>query len=628
MKQLKSTKLTDTIELNKALIKTQLADVARVPNPQAALYVLLPLSALFLWSISLKYIDIRQMNDLGLISVFPYLTIIALIILMLSFCLTLRQLRVPIILLHLVLLIVMLYGVTALIEEAPRFSVVYRHAGYTEYIMRTGTVNPGLDAYFNWPGFFVLVAFVTRIAGYHDILAYAAWAPVFFNLLYLGPMYMIFAAATTDKRLVWLGLWFFYLTNWIGQDYFSPQGFDFFLYLVIIAILLRWFKAAPATRPLLGQQHWKRLGYFSRFAQGLHDWLVAPDALSTPSQPRQRIALLASMVAIFALIVFCHPLTPFFVIVSVTALVVFRRCKPVWLPVLMAAMTGAWIIFMTQSFLAGHLDWIAGSFGQISSTISSNVTSKVAGSPEHTFIIQIRFIMTVLIWVLAFVGGVQRLRKGYRDVTCVLLAIAPFPLLITQPYGGEMLLRIYLFSLPLMAFFVAANFHTTPVTRTSRWGTAAIAGASMILLAGFLFTRYGNERMDYMTNAEVNGVRYLYSVAQPNSIFIEGWDGTPWQFQDYEKYDTYSMTDALPDAVARGDVHAVVQFIEGVKHSNAYLIFTRSQKATADATSGMPPGTLDRLEDKLIASGKFTMVYSNSDAQIFMFIQGKKPAHL
>src|SRR6266487_849605 len=106
-------------------------------------------------------------------------------------------------------------------------------------IMRTGSVDPGLDAYFNWPGFFVLSAFVTQIIGYHDILPLAAWAPVFFNLIYLGPLYMIYTSATTDKRLVWLGPWFFYLTNWIGQDYFSPQGFNFFLYLVIIATLLK-----------------------------------------------------------------------------------------------------------------------------------------------------------------------------------------------------------------------------------------------------------------------------------------------------------------------------------------------------------------------------------------------------
>ncbi len=679
---MKCTLQTNAKEVSKVLSKLQSANVAKIPD---ALCVLLPLCALLLWSISLKDVNIRQMNDLGLVSVMRPLTIIALVILLISFCLALRQPRVPIMLLHLVLLIFILYGVTALVEEAPRFSVVYRHAGYTEYIMRTGTIAPDLDAYFNWPGFFALAAFVTQVAGYHDILSYAAWAPVFFNLIYLGPLYIIFTTATTDRHLVWLALWFFYLTNWIGQDYFSPQGFNFFLYLVIIAILLKYFKGSllphkttgrsftsffrtgkesgsggakgteddqkgppvlDAAQPSAGMEDdHKGLvkipriflaplpattlvptepGRFSGVVQGFHQWLSAPDTLRTQVRPGQRVALLVSLVLIFALDVFSHPLTPFFVLASVTALVIFRRCTPRWLPILMAAMTGAWIIIMTQPFLSGHLDWVTGGFGRIIAAFTSNVASRVVGSPEHTFITQMRIIMTLFTWGLALLGGILRLRRGYHDVTYVLLAIAPFPLLVAQPYGGEMLLRIYLFSLPPMVFFAAALFYAKPANRTSLWMTAAIAGISIVLLGGFLFTRYGNERMDYMTNAEVDGVSYLYNIAQPNSIFIEGWDGTPWQFRDYEKYNTYSMTDTLPNAVATKDVNAIVRFIESKMHSKAYLIFTRSQKATADATSGLPPGTLDRLETALLASGRFKLVYSNPDAQILVFVEGVK----
>src|SRR5437660_744485 len=212
-----------------------LSSVVKSIKPGDVQSVLLPLGAFSLWLFSLQAIHVRQMNDLGLISVLPVANIIALVILTTSFCLLLQRspLRVPLILFHVGLLIAMLYGVTTLVEEVARFSVVYRHNGYTEFIMRTGTVDPYLDAYFSWPGFFVLSAFVTQVTGYHDILGFAAWTPVFFNLLYLAPMYMIFTSATSDKRLVWLGVWFFYLSNWIGQDYFSPQGLDFFMYLVI-----------------------------------------------------------------------------------------------------------------------------------------------------------------------------------------------------------------------------------------------------------------------------------------------------------------------------------------------------------------------------------------------------------
>ena len=129
--------------------------------------------ALALWSLSLHSVDIRQMNDLGLVSVLPASIVIALFLLNVSFCVTMGQerVRVPVAFLHLALLIFMLYSVTTLVEEAVRFATVYTHAGYTEYIMRTGSVDPSLDAYFSWPGFFVLSAFVTQAAGYHSILA-------------------------------------------------------------------------------------------------------------------------------------------------------------------------------------------------------------------------------------------------------------------------------------------------------------------------------------------------------------------------------------------------------------------------------------------------------------------------
>jgi hypothetical protein len=621
MRQLKYIQSTGVLDMKGVLPWQQMVRVAKVPRPVDTLSLLLPICAITLWSISLKFINARQMNDLGLVSVLPPATIIALVILLISFYLALRQIRTPIILFHIALLIFMLYGMTTLVEEAPRFSVVYRHAGYTEYIMRTGAVDPNLDAYFNWPGFFILIAFLTRIVGYHDTLGYAAWAPVFLNLIYLGPLYMIFTSLTTEKRLVWTGIWFFYLTNWIGQDYFSPQGFNFFLYLVIIAILLKWFRTWPAAQPHKQKQRRQRLGRFSLFARKLYDWVLVPDTMhATPVQPRQRIALLTCIILIFALIVFSHPLTPFFVLASVTALVVFRRGAPLWLPVLMAIMTVGWILLMTQPFLAGHLDWVTGGLGQLPGSFSANVSNRVGGSADHSFIEKIRLIMTVLVWGLALLGAFRRLRAGYHDVSLILLAIAPFPLLAAAPYGGEMLLRIYFFALPPMAFFAASLFYSTTNSGISRWTTAGLIGMCMLLLGGFLFTRYGNERNDYMTNNEVAGVRYLYSIAQAHSLFVEGEDGSPWQFQDFELYDTESLTEKLYNAVATRDVNAIVSFIDGTKHTDAYVLFTRSQKATADSTSGLPPGSLDRLEAALLASGKFKMVYSNPDAQILLFV--------
>lgn len=591
------------------------------------LCLFLPIGSFLLWLISLKSIQVRHMTDLGLISVLPAGTIIALGVLVVSFCMTLRWIQKyeALAFIHLVLLVFMLYGITMLVEEAPRFAIVYRHAGYTEYIMRTGSVNADLDAYFNWPGFFILSAFLTQVLGYHDILSFAGWTPIFLNLIYLGPLYMIFTTATKDKHLVWLGLLFFCLTNWIGQDYFSPQGLNFFFYLVIIAMLLKWFKVKLVKQPDLPKSH----GMPSRSLLSLlwrcYTWITAPAVFSSDCPLSRRLGLLIVLITIFAFTVFSHPLTPFFIVASVTVLVIFRRCGPIWLPILMAVMISVWVIFMARPFLIGHISMLTGSLGRVNSSISTNVTDRVIhGSQEHICIAAMRVLMTGMVWGLAFLGGVRRYRQGYRDLVYVLLAITPFSIIIAQSYGGEIFLRIYLFSLPMMSFFAAALFCPSISQRKSLWMTMAVVCTSVALLGGFLFTRYGNERMDYMTSNEVMGVLQLYHMALPHSLLIEGWYGVPWQFQGYETYIYCSMQDILGHAVFRTvatrDIDTIVKFIKEAHRPSAYIIFTRSAKVSSSLLSGLPQGTLDRLEEVLLRSGAFRLVYRNSDAQILRYV--------
>jgi hypothetical protein len=585
--------------------------------------------AFILWCFSLQHEDVHKMNDLGMISTFPPSFIISLIVLTVSFCLALGQarLRVPFLVLHLVFLIFMLYGIQNIVEEAARFDVVYTHSGYTEYIMRTGSVNPNLDTYFDWPGFFVLSALVTQLAGYHDIFSYAGWAPVFYNLIYALPLYMIFTVATTNKRLVWLGLWFFYLTNWIGQDYFSPQGLNFFFYLVIIAMLLKWFNVS-LMEPLDRLYRWLwQLCRFSLLIQKVWTWAIAPDTHRIAVPPPKRNILLIVLLVIFAFDVFSHPLTPFFVIASVTALVIFRRCSPWWLPLLMILMTVLWVLIMAQPFLVGHLDMVIGSVGKVNSSVSTSVTSRaVRGDAEHAFIADVRILMSGLVWLLACGGALRRLRQGRRDITYILLAVVPFPIILVQQYGGEMFLRIYLFSLPFMVFFAAALFFPPYQLRVHiklPWQTIALIGVNLVLLGGFLFTRYGNERVDYMTYDEVAGVRYLYAVAPANSLFVESWTGAPLQFKDFEKYTGISMSDAISnaaDTVATANITPIIQFFGNQNHPEAYLLFTRSERANAVSYSGLPSDALDKLEAALLRSGKFKLIYHNQDAQILHFI--------
>jgi hypothetical protein len=155
----------------------------------------------------------------------------------------------------------------------------------------------------------------------------------------------------------------------------------------------------------------------------------------------------------------------------------------------------------------------------------------------------------------------------------------------------------------------------------------AMAALCLFLLAGFLFTRYGNEDMDYMTVNEVTGVRAMYDMAPSGSLFVGAWQGAPWQFKDYEKYtlDTLFDTPQLNDFLLQRNVSGLAQFMQKAKQpqGNGYLLFTRSESVTYEATSGEPPADMAQFEQSVRTSGYFILVYSNPDTQIFKLASTK-----
>ncbi|MEM8530336.1 MAG: LysM peptidoglycan-binding domain-containing protein [Chloroflexota bacterium] len=588
--------------------------VSGPPLSAISLQVLLILVASLLWFFSLGSVDFSQMNDLGLISVMPPAIFAAIVLLTISFCLTLRSAdrMEPVLIVQVVVLIVMLYGITVFVEEEPRFGVTWLHAGFTEHIMRTGTVAPNLEARFNWPGFFVLNAALTQLAGLESPLAFASWSAVVLNFLYLAPLYVMFRAATSDKRLIWLAIWFFFVTNWVGQDYFAPQALSYFQSLVILSIVLYWFNTPYNQTNLPSALHsWgPTRGLVARF-QGLLDRETVSPA---PSTPFQRIGLVIVLFMTFAAIVPSHQLTPQYEIIAMMALVVLSRCSMRSLPILMAGMVAGWLSFMTLDYLVGHFDVVTGGVGQVGQTVSANVTDRLAGSPEHIFVIQMRLVMTLAIWGLAFLGGLSRLRTGQWDITYAVLALVPFSVLLLQSYGGEAILRIYFFALPFMSFFAAALFFTTPQKGVS-WRTTTIIGVvSLLLLTGFHLSRYGNERMDYKTTAEVAGAQYIYDNGPTGAQIVVSMQGSAWRYQDYEQYRYRSIRDAF----LAGDNEFIIELMGNPRVTESYLLLTRSQQAYAELFLGLPVGTWDAQVEELKETGEFTTVFSNADAEVLV----------
>jgi hypothetical protein len=517
-------------------------------------------------------------------------------------------------LLHVVALVVMLYGMNAMVEPVPGPNIVWRHAGIADHIARTGAIDPTIDAYFNWPGFFTLAAFLSGAAGLGSIASMAAWAPVFFNLLYLGPLLLLFRRVTSDWRLVWLAVWIFYVTNWIHQDYLAPQALSYFLYLLILGILVGWF-GTDRTVVRLAPARWRsRSPATPRAVQSL-----SLDALRPLEGPFQRAGLMVIVIVLFAAAVPSHQLTPFVILAGVTALVVFGRCSARGLPWLMAVMLVAWITFLSAGYLAGHLSELSGNVGQVGTIAAANVGNRLRGSAGHQLVVQIRLAVTALVWGLAVLGWLRRRRHGQDDLTVALLAVAPFPFLVLQPYGGELLLRVYFFALPFVAFLAAGLFLPVKGAAASWRAAGAIGLAVVVLLGGFLFARYGNERIEHFTTEELAAVRHLYEVAPRGSLLLAATPDLPWKFQDYVSYE-YRTVGSLKSNRGSGNgdlVKPVLGIMRQHQRPGAYFIITRSNRADAEARGTLPPESLDRLEQALRRSPTVQLIYANQDAKIY-----------
>ena len=582
--------------------------------PRLVVWVALSTSA-GLWIGSIGEVDIRQITDIGLISEAPIAMFASIGIMALGFAMALRlePFSVPAALAATLLLIGTIHGLPGLVEDAPRFAVAYLHAGFTDVIARDGALLTGLDARFSWPIFFSLGALVTQVAGIGNAIELQPWAAVAVNLLTLIPLLVIYESLSGDRRHVWTGVFVFYAANWIGQDYYAPQAFNFFLYLSILAILLRWFRIETIPRWIEVLIGWldRRLPALRRPMRDAGVSPVSPPVAS--AAPRQRAMLVAVIGVLLAVSVSSHQLTPFALFATITALTVLRRIELRGLPVLIAVLIGLWISYMTVAYLAGHLVALLSDIGAAGETATANVGRRLAGSPGHVFVVQFRLAATLLFWLAAFLGALRRFRHGNVDVDAIVLGAVPFGLLLLQAYGGEMLLRVYLFSSPFLAFLVAGLIFPSPTHKLGRPGTVFATVGIAAMLVSLMVTKHGNERGDAISAEEIAVVDELFALAPPDSNIGYVTSGGPLRYRHVGVYRVRQVAEEF----LTEDTEALIGELERGEGCN-YLFLSRSQEASLAIYNSITPAEWDHALQVAMDSGRFEIVLGNRDAAVLL----------
>ncbi|TMR11017.1 hypothetical protein ETD86_37205 [Nonomuraea turkmeniaca] len=617
--------------------------------------VLLVLEGLLMYVLALKVspgplrgVDPRDIDGLGLISALPTTAFIAILIMIVSFFVTVAQStdRKFLLLFQIAAITFALHGAGALVATEPRFPTAYIHAGFVEFISRTGETAISIDARMGWPGFFALFAFVTKAAGITDMTPILMWTPLLSNLLYLLPFVLILRQVVATTRARWFAALLFVLVQWIGQDYFSPQGFTFALYLAFVAILLRWFgRVEPRIKPISPKGLRKLLGKLDAMTPG--------ELANTGTYRADKLLMLMMLLALFFASVASHQITPFMMLGVVTAFLIFKRTSLTWaLPFALGLVVLAWISYMTVGFWASQIDAIFGGLGNIFANFRSNTGDRIEGSdPAHALVLQARLGILVVILALAGVGLFRRLRRGVFDRSALILLCVPVLALGLQSYGGEIGLRIYMFALPGACLLAAYAFfpnlpadsadvreETVPLRkRNVRFNPQLTKKLSVVLAAcfavlfafAFLLARYGNEKFERVTAGEVAAMHYVYEHDKPSARVIylvpkvgpEVTPTMPWGERDVE------IVSFNLQALVHKDPTKITDAVKRLQESprNSYLMVSRGQVSYLQLNQGFPADWGERFRAALDASPDLKRVFSNEDAALYTwkkFVRG------
>ncbi|MEU3984949.1 lipopolysaccharide biosynthesis protein [Streptomyces sp. NPDC026672] len=552
--------------------------------------------------------DLDRMGGLGLVSVLPPATLAGAALLVTVFAALLwpRREHRALLLVTLLATVVSLHALPAVIETEPRFATAWQHLGFIDYINRTGSAVPDLDARWSWPGFFAVAAFVGRACGVTDFTEVIRWWPTAIQLAYLAPMFLLVRSLRASWRAKWTGVWIFVLGGWVGQDYFSPQGFTYLLYLMFVAILLVWFRAPRML--------------WTRFRPG--------EAEVEPAGRRQRAVLLMVLIGLYAASVPAHQLTPFMMLGVLAVLVLTGRSELRGLPVLCAVLVAAWLGFMAEPYWSGHFDDLFGGIGGVGSNVSTSVSGRIQdGSSTHKLVLYARVLLAGGVLALACWGWLRRRRNGYRERSLPVLALVPFLGFGMQSYGGEMALRVFMFALPGAALLGAlALFPRAGVTgkerAKDRRSLAPVAAllAGLLLMGGFLVARWGNEPFERIRPGEVAAMDYVYAHDKPtvrllwlsNDTVNNVTPAMPWGAKDMERVD-YVPT------LAPADPALVSGLVKALKDAGpqSYLMVNGSQVTYLRMDVGYAPDWPQRLVRTLDARPELTKVLGNRDVTMY-----------
>ncbi|GAB2877072.1 hypothetical protein GCM10027074_51500 [Streptomyces deserti] len=571
------------------------------------------LAALGLWVYAVRHTDVSRLGDFGLVTALHPAFWLGLVVLTAGFWFTVRDPHRPQAwsAAYVLGLLVMERATQAVLYPTPLYAWAWKHDAVIDHLLTAGRLQTAdqvgdMAVYDQWPGFFAAQAALVRMLGVDNAAMYMAWWPLVSSLMLLLPLLLIYRTFTEDRRLIWTAVWLFFVANWVGQDYFSPQSVAFALHLGVLAVVLRRYGRSGG------------LGGAQRSAV----WTVV-------------------ITVLVVAIVISHQLTPGMLAVSLLALCLTRRYRD-WVPLVTTVVIFlAWCMTAALPFLSAALPDMIRSVGDV----GSNVSTGYGATPTGTGAVATSWAARLLsgsVLLLAVAGVLRQPVLRHRALPLLLLAAIPLPMLGANSYGSEMIFRVLMFLLPGAAFFAAAallpKVRTLAAEATAPEAPAASAprrrsyGTWVPLLAllggtlAFVPSYAGKDRINYFPPQEVALVRQLFDRAAEGDLVVAANRNYPFAYDSYWSVDHYWFLDddrRHVDQIVKNPAATLASDMAGVERpARAYLLFTRGQLANSEMNGQLTQAQLDRIQKSVAASPRFQLLAENSAGAVYVL----KPA--
>jgi hypothetical protein len=576
---------------------------------------------LFFWIDAVKNSHFLNMNVYGLVSILGWPYFVGIILVVVGF--TIEVFRTPLrsgrLILLVALLVLFIFGTACAVEPVSSLTSSWVHAGFIQYIIEHGRVLNGYDARFSWPGGFTMAAVLVSFVGQTDAIGFLRWFPFFIELAYLAPLLVIARFSGVSRRAGWLGIALCYASNWIYQDYFSPQALNYLFFLVIIAAVFACWQPKPIERRDPNRRSWKeRVTQSRRLLTSSR--LEGLDTTTTWANDTT-IGVLVLIAVIMLASSMSHQLTPYMIILALSVCLLSRRLGRPELVVLIAVFAVGWLSLGASNYWVGHLNDIFGGFGQVSSTIGSNVTGRLAGGLSHVIIVETRILLTL---GLFFFAGIGFLRRSTDSRILEGLAGAPFLVLLAQSYGGEGLQRVVLFGLPFTSLMAAsaifplrtgaipALLPTFSLGRFSRFVGPTLRVVVFLFVLGFALAttivRGGNDSYESFSKGELAAVNYAYNHVKAGQVVgsVNGYLPIGFRGIGSVKWLSANENPSTP-AHSLGNQLLRARPIE--------IVLSKSQQLYGEEASGYPPNWEVILESRLVNHG-YRIVEQSASATV------------